>query len=284
MRLVLLLILLILPMAGCVHIRHAAPVSPVPPGAPEVEKILADLQAPDRHIENLASNGEIRMRLPGEAGIQRFPQGRVHFQQPAQFFAQGRKGGVVRIYSEGERFLLELPSEKSFYHGAEGDRFEDIALDIAPSRIFRELFLIDLLDGIAPERVHIESHDQATGQTQLAVYGEVRRRKVQRRLIVAPSPAGWIILESQLFGGEATLIGRTVCEDYLRLGGVFVPTRVTVTFPEHEAEMSFAMSAPSVKINQVAPPAMESIDTKRAELLAAGFQEINSTTKKAGVE
>lgn len=284
MRHILLLILLILPMAGCVHTRESAPEATLPPGAPEVGEILADLQSPDRHIENLASNGEIRMRLPGEAGIQRFPQGRVHFQQPAQFFAQGRKGGVVRIYSEGGRFLLELPSEKTFYHGAEGDHFEDIALDIAPSRIFRELFLIDLLDGIAPERVQIESHDEAARQTVLAVYGEGRRRRVERRLIVAPSPEGWTIVESQLFDVNEQLIGRTVCEDYQRLGGILVPTRVTVTFPEHEAEMSFTMSAPSVKINQAPPPAMDDIDAKRAELLAAGFREVNSTTKKAGVE
>ncbi len=284
MRPVLLLILLILPIAGCVHTRQTAPEATLPPGAPEVGEILADLQAPDRHIENLASNGEIRMRLPGEAGIQRVPQGRVHFQQPAQFFAQGRKGGVVRIYSEGGRFLLELPSEKTFYHGAEGDHFEDIALDIAPSRIFRELFLIDLLDGIAPERVHIESHDQSSGQSVMAVYGEGRRRKVERRLVVASSPEGWTILESQLFDAEEQLIGRTVCEDYLRLGGILVPTRVTVTFPEHEVEMSFAMSPPSVKMNQAAPPAMDDIDAKRAELLAAGFREVNSTTQKAGVE
>lgn len=279
-----LLILLILPMAGCLHTRQDAPEADLPPGAPDVGAILADLQRPDRHIENLASNGEIRMRLPGEAGIQRFPQGRVHFQQPAQFFAQGRKGGVVRIYSEGGRFLLELPSEETFYHGAEGDHFEDIALDIAPSRIFRELFLIDLLDGIAPERVHIESHDQAAGQTILAVYGEGRRRKVERRLVVVPSTEGWTILESQLFDAEGRLIGRTVCEDYQRLGGILVPTRVTVTFPEHEAEMSFAMSPPSVKINQADPPAMDDIDAKRAELLAAGFREVNSTTMKAGVK
>jgi hypothetical protein len=284
MRHILLLILLILPVAGCVHTRQADPDATLPPGAPEVGEILSALQAPDRHIENLASNGEIRMRLPGEAGIQRFPQGRVHFQQPAQFFAQGRKGGVVRIYSDGGRFLLELPSEKTFYHGAEGDHFEDIALDIAPSRIFRELFLIDLLDGIAPERVRIESHDQASGQSVLAVYVEGRRRKVERRLVVAPSSEGWTILESQLFDAEERLIGRTICEDYQRLGGILVPTRVTVTFPEHEAEMSFAMSPPSVKINQAAPPAMDDIDAKRAELQAAGFQEINSTTRKAGVE
>ena len=284
MRQALLLILLILPMAGCVHTRQGVPEPALTPGAPEVGEILTHLQAPDRHIENLASNGEIRMRLPGEAGIQRFPQGRVHFEQPAQFFAQGRKGGVVRIYSEGGRFLLELPSEKTFYHGAEGDHFEDIALDIAPSRIFRELFLIDLLDGIAPERVHLESHDETAGQSVLAVYGEGRRRKVERRLVVAPSPEGWTILESQLFDAEERLIGRTVCEDYQRLGGILIPTRVTVTFPEHEAEMSFAMSPPSVKINQAAPPAMDDIDAKRAELLAAGFREVNSTTKKAGVE
>jgi len=284
MRHVLLLILLILPMAGCVHTRQTAPEAALPPGAPEVGDILTDLQDQDRHIENLASNGEIRMRLPGEAGIQRFPQGRVHFQQPAQFFAQGRKGGVVRIYSEGGRFLLELPSEKTFYHGAEGDHFEDIALDIAPSRIFRELFLIDLLDGIAPERVRIESHDQASGQSVLAVYVEGRRRKVERRLVVAPSSEGWTILESQLFDADENLIGRTDCEDYQRFAGILVPTRVTVTFPEHEAEMSFAMSPPSVKINQAAPPEMDDIDAKRAELQAAGFREVNSTTKKAGVE
>jgi hypothetical protein len=284
MRPVLLLILLILPLAGCVHTRQTAPEATLLPGAPDVGEVLSALQASDRHIENLASNGEIRMRLPGEAGIQRFPQGRVHFRQPAQFFAQGRKGGVVRIYCEGARFLLELPSEKTFYHGAEGDHFEDIALDIAPSQIFRELFLIDLLDGIAPERIHIESHDEAACQTVLAVFGEGRRRKVERRVVVAGSPEGWIILESQLFNAEEQLIGRTVCENYLRLGGILLPTRATVTFPEHEAEMSFAMSPPSVKINQAVPPAMDDIDAKRAELLAAGFHEVDSTKKKEGVE
>lgn len=284
MRHFLLLLLLILPMAGCVHTRESGPRASLPPGAPEVAALLESLQAPDRHIENLAGNGEIRMRLPGEAGIQRFPQGRVQFQQPAQFFAQGRKGGVVRIYSEGARFLMELPSEKTFYHGAEGDHFEDIALDIAPSQIFRELFLIDLFSDISPERVEMESYDAQAGQVVLAVHREGRRKVLERRLVVAQSPEGWCVVESQLFDAEGQLMGKTACEAYERLGGVLLPTRVTVTFPQHEAEMSFYMSTASVKINQAAPPAMESIDTKRAELLAAGFREINSDTMKAGLK
>lgn len=284
MRPILLRILLIMLLAGCAHTRQNTPKAALPPGAPEVGEILADLQAPDRHIENLASNGEIRMQLPGEAGIQRFPQGRIHFQQPARFFAQGRKGGVVRIYSDGGRFLLELPSEKTFYHGAEGDRFEDIALDIAPSQIFRELFLIDLLKGIAPERVNVESWDGSTGQAVLAVYGEGRRPRVERRLVVASGAEGWCVVNSQLFDEEETLIGTTTCEDYQRLGGILLPTRATVNFPAHDAEMSFYMSPPSVKINQETPPGMEDIDAKRAQLLAAGFREVNSDSKKAGVE
>jgi hypothetical protein len=284
MRSILLLLVLILPMAGCVHTRQGAPEATLPPGAPEVDAILQSLQAPDRHFANLASNGEIRMRLPGEAGIQRFTQGRVHFTAPAQFFAQGRKGAVVRIYCEGGRFLLELPSEKTFYHGAEGDHFEDIALDIAPSQIFRELFLIGLLDGIPAERVVLESFEAGTGQAVLAIHGEGRRKKVERRLVVAQLPEGWCVLESQIFDDQESLIGRTTCEAYQRLGGVVLPTRSTVTFPACEAEMSFYMSPPSVKVNQATPPAMESIDTKRAELLAAGFNEVNGTKQKAGVE
>ncbi len=284
MRSIILLLILILPVAGCVHTRHGAPDAALPPGAPQIESVLQDLQASNRHFANLASNGEIRMRLPGEAGIQRFTQGRLHFVEPAQFFAQGRKGAVVRIYCEGGRFLLELPSEKTFYHGAEGDHFEDIALDIAPSQIFRELFLIGLMDDVAPDRIVLESYDTGTAQAVLAVYGEGRRRKVERRLVVAQLPEGWCVLESQLFDDQESLIGRTTCEAYQRLGGIVLPTRSTVTFPAYEAEMSFYMSPPSVKVNQTVPPAMESFDAKRAELLAAGFNEVNGTKQKAGVE
>ena len=170
MRQTLLRILLILCLPACVHTPDARHDGGLDPGAPDPAQVLGDLTAPDRAIQNLESNGTIRMQLPGEAGTQRFETGRIQFQAPAQFLAQGRKlNVVVKVYSEGEAFLLELPAENTFYTGAEGDRFEDIALDIAPSEIFRELFLIGVLDQIDPEKLAVESFDAATGRAVLAL-------------------------------------------------------------------------------------------------------------------
>lgn len=284
MRHISLLLILILPISGCVHSRRHAPDAVVPLNAPEVSTIVQSLTGTDRSLQNLESNGTIRMQLPGEAGTQRFETGRIQFQAPAQFLAQGRKlSVVVRVYSNDEAFLLELPSENTFYFGREGDHFEDIALDIAPSRIFRELFLIGLLDGIDAERVTMESFDASKNQAVLAVHGEGRRRKLVRRLIVENTSEGWTVVESQVFDAAGVLIGQTHCEDYVRLAGVLLPSRVTASFPQHEAEMSFFMRANTAKVNQEKPLALDDIAAKRIELLEKGFREVRGETKKDGV-
>ena len=139
MRLLILLILTVLSAGGCAHLRHTPPAPELPPDAPDVREILDSLAAPERRLSNLEGSGTIRMRLPGEAGTQRFQTGYVCFQQPDKFFAEGRKVGyVVRVHIDGPRFLLELPSENTFYFGEEGDQFDDIALEVAPSQICRE--------------------------------------------------------------------------------------------------------------------------------------------------
>lgn len=285
MRHFLLLLLLILPMAGCVHTRQNLPQPILPPGAPEVAPILASLNGPDRILNNLESNGTIRMQLPGEAGTQRFDTGRIQFQAPDRFLAQGRKlNVVVRIYSTGEAFLLELPSDNTFYDGREGDHFEDIALDIAPSRIFRELFLIGLLDGVDPGRVAVTAYDEQEKRAVLEVRSEGRKRKLARRLVVENVPEGWVVVESQVFDADGDLIGKTECQDYVRLAGVLLPAKVTASFPKHEAEMSFFMRTNTAKVNQEQPLAMDDIDAKRAELLEKGFREVRGETKKDGAQ
>lgn len=281
MRQTLLRILLILCLPACVHTPDARHDGGLDPGAPSPAEILGDLNGPDRAIQNLESNGTIRMQLPGEAGTQRFETGRIQFQAPAQFLAQGRKlNVVVRVYSEGDAFLLELPAENTFYTGSEGDRFEDIALDIAPSEIFRELFLIGVLDQIDPDKLEVESFDAAANRAVLALRGAGRRAKVARRLTVEKGPEGWTVVESQVYDDAGELIGQTACEEYLRLGDVLLPSRVTATFPRHEAEMSFFMRPNTARVNQTSPLTLDSIDAKRAELLEKGYREIQGDNSK----
>src|SRR5690606_20257889 len=149
----LCILIILAGLAGCQHLpKSAAPEGDVPPGAPAPGEVLADLTAPDRTGTNFSSSGTIRMRLPGQAATQRFDRSHVRYHRPGRYFARAfTVGQSVNIDADGPVFLLDVPQEQTFYYGREGDRFEDVALDIAPSLIFREFFLVDALRGVEEE-------------------------------------------------------------------------------------------------------------------------------------
>lgn len=276
-------ILLTLCASACVHSRPPlAKPSPVP-GSPGADAILADLTKADRNLANFSSNGEIWMRLPGEEAIQNFDPCHVRFLRPAQFYADAKKVGQgVRVYINGDTFLLELPSKNTFYFGREGDHFDDVALDIAPSMLFRELFLAETLSRLDTGQVELLSYDAAGQRAELAVYQGARHRVLERRLTAESGPDGWYVTESLLMDGTGGIECQTECKDYGHLDGVYLPQWIEVNFPGSGAMMRFKLRPQLLKANRAAPREVDDVNAVRAALLAKGCQEVRGVPAEGG--
>lgn len=269
------MLLLSLCFSACVHTPSSTPTRPLPPGSPTADAILADLVQADRKLINFSSRGALRMQRPGEAGIQRFDTSHVRFLRPARFYADARKlGQAVKVYINGDTFLLELPSENVFYYGSEGDRFDDVALEIAPSLLFRELFLVDTLAGLDVNQIEVQSWDAEAQRAVLAVYRAGRRRMLERHLTVERGTAGWQVAESRLYDAAGAVLCETRCENYDRLDGVYMPKDIRVDFPQSGAALRYEIVPNLLKANRENPLDVENVAEVRKSLLEKGYREI----------
>lgn len=257
---------------GCQH--HPERPESRSPDTPPASAILADLAAPNRAIANFAANGVIRMRLPGEAATQRFDRSHVRFVQPDRFFAHAFKAGQnVRLYVDGETFLLEIGPENTFYYGREGDYFEDAALEIAPSVVFRELFLANTMPALPPGRVQVQAYDPARKRAELAVFQDRQRRALERHLAVEWGPSGWQLVESRLFGADGRPVARTAFDDYTLRDGVWMPGHISAALTETEGTLHFTLKS-NIRLNRTEPRPVEDIAAVRQQLRAKGFEEV----------
>lgn len=278
----LCILIILAGLAGCQHLpQTAAPGGDLPAGAPAPGEVLADLTAPDRAVANFSSSGTIRMRLPGQAATQRFDRSHVRYLRPGRFYARAFKvGQSVNIYADGPVFLLDVPQEQTFYYGREGDRFEDVALDIAPSLIFREFFLVDALRGVAEESLRILEYDPKTRRAVVAVFAADRPRRLERELVVAPGPEGWFVAESTLFDRDGSRRARTVYENYGRVDGVYMAGKTTSFLPDGDGELSFEIQS-NPQVNRAEPRPVEDVEDVRRDLLSRGFREVRGAREES---
>lgn len=261
-------------VAGCAHTPPPDTGGHFPADAPTADQLLADLTQPDRLIANFSSLGAIRMQLPGEAARQRFTRSYIAFQQPARFHANAMKATQsVNIYVDGETFLLEHQAEKVFYFGHEGDHFDDVALDVAPSTVFREFFLADSLAALREPRVELLQYSAENQRAQLAVFSGGRRRRLERRLIVESGPEGWRVVQNDLLGDNGAPLATTRYSDYAVVDGVFMPKLIETELPESGGLLSFQIQS-NARANRAEPEPIDEITSIRNSLLAAGYREI----------
>jgi hypothetical protein len=268
-----LLVFALVALAGCQHLRGPGLEGPLPAGAPDAESVLSDLAGPDRAVQNFSAGGTITMKIPGQPGRQRFNQSRVHFIHPARVYAKAFKlGQTVHIYVESDTFLLDVPSESTFYFGRAGDQFPDVRVDLAPSLVFRELFLADSLAGVEPSRAVMAHFDPETGQGQLGIYRDDRGRVLERLITVFQGASGWEATESESYDAGGALLARTVFEDYEVIDGVRMPGKTTARLPGGDGELSFQIQS-NPRVNRKDPIPIPAIAEVRADLLSRGYQE-----------
>lgn len=275
MRRHLICILALAMWAGCIHtpIREEAPE--LPPEAPSAGEILADLTRADRAFTSFSSNGTIRMRLPGQAATQRFTSSFVRLQPPDRFYARAMKlTQGVHIYVDGDTFLLDHESERVFYFGREGDRFEDVALQVSPSVVFREYFLTDTLAGRREAQFELLAYDAERNEAQLGLFTSGRQRRQERHLWVSRGASGWQVDRNDLLGTSGEPVAETRYTNYDRVDDVFMPRRIETMLPQSDGLLSFEIQS-NAQANRSNPMPIEDPLTVRAALLAAGYREVH---------
>ena len=118
--------------------RHA-----LPSGAPTVETIMGDLASNDTAIKNFRATGTFVLKSPDLASTQLLRESAIQFRPPVSLYVVGRKyaSTVFRLTTAGEKFLIEMPTEKQYYFSTKGERVKGISVDVSPSAIAKELFL-----------------------------------------------------------------------------------------------------------------------------------------------
>jgi len=277
MRPRLLCLLALTIWAGCVHTPAPDPGADLPPDAPAVAEILADLSRPDRSITNFSSLGTIRMQLPGQAARQRFTRSYINFQPPARFYARAMKATqAVNIHVDETTFLLDHQAERVFYFGHEGDRFDDVALDVAPSIIFREFFLADYLSELRENQVAMLRYSPEDGRAVLGIFTASRRQRLAHQLIVGNGPEGWRVVQSDLMGPDGHLLAATRYADYAVVDGVFMPRLIETKLPQSGGLLSFEIQS-NAQANRQNPAPIADLSAVRESLLAAGYREVTGT-------
>jgi len=269
--------------AGCVHTPKPDSNADFPQGTPASSEILASLRQPNRLVTNFSSLGTIRMQLPGQAARQRFTRSYINYQRPDRFHASAMKGTQsVNIYIDGSTFLLEHQAERQFYYGREGDHFEDIALDVAPSVVFGEFFLANALAELNNSQVELLHFDAADQSAELGIFTGGKPRRLAHRLTTIMGPDGWHVAQNILLRPDGSVLATTQYDDYAVVDGVFMPKLITTEVPESDGLLSFQIQT-NARANRSTPEPLGDIAEIRNTLLAAGYREIPGIPAK-GIE
>jgi hypothetical protein len=270
-----LFLVFILFLGGCIHHREQAKAPPLPDGAPNLDALLSDIDSATSALQSLESTTYLRLESPAAEGVLSSRTARIHFRRPGRFFAQIRKGHyVARLHVDETRFIMELGFEKVFYHGREGERFEELVMQVAPSQIVRELFILEPLGGADSRRVRLSAFDPEQQTAVLNVYRTKRKQTITRRIDMVQD-GGWRIASVTVFDAGGTPVAVTQCSDYREIDDVVLPASVTATFPTHGTEMRYSLSTRKTKVNRPIGYPMKDLDVVRKELLAKGYTEIS---------
>ncbi len=259
-------------LPGCVHLGEQFQPQPLPPGAPAVADILRDLAANDEGIGSFLATGAFTLKSPRIDTVYRLSESRIVYERPDRLHVLGRKYGRagLRLASVGSGFLLEFPTEKTFYFRPEGEHFDSVDFSVSPVDIAREAFLPEVWSQLEPRQVQLLSYDAAEQRAVLSISGAGRRGQPYRRVVVRGAP--WIVETSELYDTGGRLLAVTEKSGYHALEGFRFPAEVSLTFPGEEAFMTFSMRR--IELNTPADPALFAVDERTRALLDDGYRAI----------
>lgn len=260
-------------LCGCV----TAPGDPfaytaLPAGAPSAGEVLADLAEADGTIAGFQATGKFILKTPELDTVYLLPSSSISFRRPADLHVTGRKyaATVLRLTCVGKRFLIELPTEKEFYHNTQGEAFESMDRRVSPAEVVREMFLPEDWSSISPDHARVVEYNANRSEATLVLYTKGSRPVPYRRLVVRGVP--WVVVESTLLGEKGGAIAQTRKSEYHELDGARFPTLVETVFPGESAEMRFDMRR--FEINVPSDDALFDMDARLTELNRRGHQQV----------
>jgi hypothetical protein len=227
---------------GCASLGTRLTHAPLPPGAPEVETVLADLARNDEAVQSFKARGTFTLKTPELETIYLLHQSDISFKRPDYLYVVGRKyaATVLRLTCSGPEFLIELPTERQYYYRAEGEQFAGVSFRISPVDILREAFLPEDWSRLSSRQVRMTAYDAGTQTADLEIYASPRTGTPRRRLTVQGAP--WVVLHSQLLDEDGKVVAETAKSEYqVTPEGVRFPARVESAFPHENAFMHFNM-------------------------------------------
>lgn len=275
MRFLLPLLLLSLLMAGCVHRDGPRMAGGTPGDLPGAGEILADLHARSQALQSLELTGNVRLKLPGEAATQNFRGGTLYYEAPGQFAMSCRKPGFrLYAYVADERFLLNLPYEKTYYVGREGDRFDEVLMAITPSRLLDEVFLLTIPGKEAAKRSTVAPDPDYPEGYVLTVH--TRRNGPLERRIYVEQVGNWRIRAMTAYDEDGREVVTTSCTEYKEFEDVSIPSTVESVFPAPlDALIGYVATRMEYRLQGASPLGTISLDAVEVGLAAQDYTKIS---------
>lgn len=272
MRRAIIAIFLCVSLAACNRLGHRVARVVLPPNAPTVEDILADLVENDARLANFRAGGKFILKTPELETTYLLAQSTIVFRRPADLYVTGRKYGTVgmRLACVGRAFLLELPTEKQYYYRPEGERFEEVSYAVSPADIAREMFLPEDWTELPSRRVALTGYNAQDGTATLEILAGRVQKRLHRRLTVRGAP--WVITHSELIDRDGETLAVTTKDEYYEREGVRFPRRVECVFPSLDAQMSFTVQ--NFTLNTKLDDSWFAIRERVGQLRAEGYEEV----------
>ena len=242
--------LVVTALAGCARFHERLGQAQLPPGAPDLDAILADLGANDAAIENFVAKGRVFIESPDFVGTEWF-RGSLQFRRPGDLHILGLHKVLPKTLFEltcvGSEFLVEFPGKREPYYRFENEQSEDIEFSVSPFDIVR-MFFPESWQDIRRNEVRLVGYDEANQQAVLEVG---KRRHVRRRVTVTPvtGPA-WVLSINEVLDESGAVISRTTFTDYVLIDGIRFPSVTESEFFPEETWLKIKIKGPGdIRIN-----------------------------------
>lgn len=229
---------------GCVRLGDRLERQPLPPGAPQLQEVLAGLADSEAALHSFRATGTVMIQVPEVERTQVSRESVLHYQYPDRLYIIGRRYGtrIIELVHADNAFLLEFPTRREYCYQPVEEAFDTIST----ADIVREMFTPEPWTSLSEHNARIIAYDAAEQTATLEIW-EMGRNPWLRR-VVSVQGVPWVIRESKLLDRRGDIIAYTVKEAYYEQDGVRYPTRVESAFPGESAWMRFVMRRVDVNI------------------------------------
>ncbi|MCK5863119.1 MAG: hypothetical protein KAH38_11575 [Candidatus Hydrogenedentes bacterium] len=263
---------ILLSCSGCVHLGNRLQPLPLPPGAPDVAVIIDGLAKNEKAMTSFRATGTAVLKIPEMEATQISRESVLHFRYPNSLYVIGRRYGtrIIELTYARDSFLLEFPTRREYCLRLEAEEFNTLT----SADVVREMFTPELWSSLSKELLRLSAYDESSQTATLEIWARDPKLRLKRILLVQGAP--WVILESQLFNCDGTVISHTIKTAYHEQQGIRYPTQIETTFPGEDAWMRFTMRR--VDVNAPVEDIVFEVSTKATLLERRGFQRVDIFT------